>query len=236
MKNILKIITNDFKNFTRYRIIHMTLIVSLIFALAMGFFPDIEPLLYVYLTVFVIPVIMHSITLFIEKEEGKLMPEQFKNPKIGEIISGKILSPLLLQLIPLIMYLIVMIFVLNVNFNLLLFSLAYLVGALIHILIGFSITILSRTHLHMMLLYVGYIAIFSFIPFISLMGLIPTSIEFLFVFSPGYLVGIIIENITFTYLFSPLYLVIIACILIIIYIVALILFIISPFYKKQINN
>jgi hypothetical protein len=236
MKNILKIITHDFKNYAKYRIIHMTLIVSVIFALAMGFFPDIEPLLYVYLTIFVIPVIMHSITLFIEKEEDNLIPENFKTSKTGEIISGKVLSSLLLQLIPLFLYLIVMIFVLNVNFNLLLFSLAYLIGVLIHILIGFSITIISKNHLHMMLLYVGYIAIFSFLPFISLMGLIPTSIEFLFIFSPGYLVGILIENITFTYLFSPLYLIIISCTLIIIYIVALILFIISPFYKKQINN
>ena len=236
MNNILRIITHDFKNFAKYHIIHMTLIVSLIFALAMGFFPEIEPLLYVYLTVFVIPVIMNSITLFIEKEDDNLIPEHLKTSKIREIISGKVLSSLLLQLIPLILYLIVMAFVLNVNFNLLLFSLAYLVGVLIHILIGFSITILSKSHLHMMSLYIGYIAIFSFLPFISLMGLIPNSIEFLFIFSPGYLVGIIIENITFTYLFSPLYLVIIACILLIVYIVMLILFIISPFYKKQINN
>lgn len=236
MKNILKIIIHDFKNFAKYRIVHMTLIVSVVFALAMGFFPEVEPLLYVYLTLFVIPVIMHSITLFIEKEEGNLIPEHVNTPKTGEIIFGKVLSSFLLQLIPLILYLIVMIFVLNVNFNLFLFSFAYLVGVSIHILIGFSITILSKSHLNMMLLYVGYIAIFSFLPFISLMGLIPTSIEFLFIFSPGYLVGIIIENITFTYLFSPLYLVILSCTLIIVYIVMLILFIISPFYKKQINN
>jgi len=238
MMNFIKIIKNDFINFTKYRIIHMTIIVSLVFALAMGFFPAIEPLLFVYISIFVLPVITHSITLFIENEESTILPYSIQKYKLCEIIPAKITSSLLMQLIPLVFYLFVMIFVLNVNTIslLLLFILTYIVGLILHIIIGFSITILSKSHKSMVLMYVGYIVLFSFIPFLNLMYLIPDSISYLFIFSPGYLLSVLFSNITFGYLFSDLFLVILASVLIIIYSALLLFLLIKPYYKKLLSE
>jgi hypothetical protein len=238
MMNFIKIVKNDFINFTKYRIIHMTIIVSLVFALAMGFFPTIEPLLFVYISIFVLPVITHSITLFIENEENTVLPYSLEKNKICEIIPAKITSSLLMQFIPFVFYLFVMIFVLNVNnvFLLLLFILTYILGLIIHIIIGFSITILAKSHKAMVLMYAGYIILFSFIPFLNLMYLIPDSISYLFIFSPGYLLSILFSNITFGYLFSDLFLVILSSILLIVYSLLLIYLIIKPYYKKLLSR
>ncbi|MGD9761688.1 MAG: hypothetical protein AB7U52_04620 [Candidatus Izemoplasmatales bacterium] len=236
MKNYLKIIRNDFINFNKYRILHMTVIVSLVFALAMGFFPTIEPLLFVYISIFVLPIIIHSITLFIENEENAVLPYSLTKNKLHEIILAKISSSLLMQLIPLVFYLIVIVFVLNVNFSILLFILTYVVGVTLHIIIGFSITILAKNYQAMVIMYVGYIILFSFVAFINLMNLIPDSISYLFIFSPGYLVSVLFSNITFGYLYSSLLLIILSASLLLIYTGLLLFLLVKPYYKKLLNE
>ena len=90
MKFITKIIKNDFINFAKYRILYMTIIVSGLFALAMGFFPNIDPLLFVYVSIFILPVITHSIVLFIEREENSVLPISLVETKPIKIISTKV--------------------------------------------------------------------------------------------------------------------------------------------------
>jgi len=230
MKNIFKIFKNDFKNYTKYRILHMIVIVSILFSLAMGILPQIEPLLFVYLSIFIIPVITHSITTFVEREENE--HNALKSYCLRDVIAGKLIAALALQLISLILYLIVMYFVLNMHFNLVLFLSAYILGLLVHIVIGTSITIITKTDIKMSVFYCIYIVIFSLIPFIYLMNLVPESLTYLFIFSPAYLSSVLIENIVFGYLFSDLLLIIIACLFQIFVLVGLICFIIKPYYKN----
>jgi len=142
MKNIIKIFKNDFKNYAEYRILHMIVIVSILFGLAMGFFSQIEPLLFIYLSLFIIPVITHSIITFVDKEVNN--EEISKTYNTTEIIIGKLFAALVLQLISLVVYLFIIYFVLNMHLSLILFLLAYILGLLVHIVIGISITIISK--------------------------------------------------------------------------------------------
>lgn len=232
MKSFILNIKNDFNNFIKYRIFHMIIIVSLVFALAMGIFPRIDPALFIYISIFIIPIITHAITLFIEKEEDTLLSEESCEICYFKVILTKTLSALLLQIIPLVFYLIVFIFVLNVNFNLWLFTLVYLIATIIHILIGFAITLIAKSYISMVLIYAAFIVFISFIPFLFLMNFIPESLLYLFIFSPGFLFSILFDNIIFGYLYSDVLLLILAIILPLVYGGLIFFFILKPYYKN----
>jgi hypothetical protein len=236
MKNFKEVFKNDWKNLYKYRIFHMIIIVSVIFALAMGFFPEINPLLFIYLSLFIIPVISHSITLFIEQEEDTLFPVSREKRRIYQVLPAKLLSAISLQLIPLLFYILIFIFVLHVNFSIILFILTYILSLSLHMVIAYSITIIAKSHISMSLSYIGYIIIFSLIPFIYLMNLMPEGLDYLFIFSPAYLAHVLFDNITFGYLFSDKLLIILAALLQVIILSILVLFVIVPYYRKDLNK
>ena len=236
MKNFKAVFRNDWCNLFKYRIFHMIIIVSIIFALAMGFFPEINPLLFVYLSLFIIPVIIHSITLFIEQEEDTLFPISEEKRRIYQVLPAKLLSAITLQLIPLFLYILIFIFVLHVNFSIILFVLNYVLSISLHMIIAFSITILAKSHISMSLSYIVYIIIFSLIPFIYLMNLLPEGLDYVFIFSPAYLAHVLFDNITFGYLFSDKLLIILAIFLQVIIACILILLVIVPYYRKDLNK
>jgi hypothetical protein len=132
----------------------------------------------------------------------------------------------------LVLYLIVIGFVLQADISYILFILVYLLSIFIHILIGQSITILANNHVKMMLMYIGYIIIFSLLPFLALMNVITVNLSYFFMYSPALLTHILLTNITLgTTYFSNLQ-VILSVILLVLMSIALIIFIIKPFYKK----
>lgn len=236
MKKVMEICKNDLKNYINYRMFHMILIVSVVFALAMGFFDQMNYLLFIYISIFIFPVIMHSIMLFIEREENTYLPKSLCNSKLYEVIIAKYLSSLILNLIPFILYSVILFFVLNANFSFFLFLLVYILGLLVHIAIGYGIAILSKNHIKMLAMYVAYIVICSFVPFISLMNYIPDKLDYFFIFSPAYLSAILLENVSFGYLFSDVLLIIISVVLQVAVVVALLWFAIIPFYKEHVSK
>lgn len=236
MKNFKAVFKNDWVNLYKYRIFQMIIIVSIIFALAMGFFPEINPLLFIYLSLFIIPVISHSITLFIEQEEDTLFPISEEKRRIYQVLPAKLLSAISLQLIPLLFYILIFIFVLNVNFSIILFILTYILSISLHMIIAFAITIMAKSHKLISLTYIGYIIIFSLIPFIYLMNLMPEGLDYVFVFSPAYLAHVLFDNITFGYLFSDKFLIILAVLLQVIVLTILTLLVIVPYYRKDLNK
>ena len=116
----------------------------------MAFFPQINPLILVYITVFILPVVILSISIYIESEEERLFPLAVCDCSSIEIILAKLVSALLMLLIPLVLYIIVMFTVLHMNYSVLLFILVYLLSATVHILIGFVLAITSKSS-HIML-------------------------------------------------------------------------------------
>lgn len=232
MKNLIKIYKNDLTNFISYRILHMVVILSVLFGLTMGIFVNIEPLIFVYITVFVFPVITFSISFFIEREENTILPILTCECKPVEIIGAKVLSATTLQIVPLIIFTFIMKVILNMNFNIILFLLVFFVGIILHILIGLSLAMISNSNFAMSLSYITYIIVFSIVPFLSLSNAVPESMQYFLVISPAFLSGVLFENIILGYLYSEPLLVILSATLQVIYILVLVFLVIRPFFKR----
>jgi len=231
MKNFGSILINDFKNFKKYNILQIVLMLSVLFASIMAFFTQINPLLLIYVTVFILPVVTFAISMFIEAEERTVLPLAVCECSTYEIILSKIVSSLVLLLIPFILYTLVMVFVLHMTYSIILFLLIYILSAVMHIIIGLVLAIISKSSSLMSMSYVGYIVIFSLMPIFYSQGLIPTFFQYVLIVSPAYLSGVLFEEIIYGYIFSPDWLLIIAVLLQIFYMVALSFFVARPYFK-----
>jgi hypothetical protein len=198
----------------------------------MAFFPQINPLLLVYITVFILPVIILSISIYIESEEQTLFPLAICDCSTLEIILAKVLSALMILLIPMILYIIIMYTVLHMNFSIILFILIYLLSAIIHIIIGIVLAIISKSSQIMSISYVGYIVIFSVMPIFYQQGLIPDFFQYILIVSPAYLSGIVFEQIIVGYIHVADWLLVIAILLQLIYIGVFTMFVIRPYFKS----
>ncbi|MCK4551829.1 MAG: hypothetical protein KAU02_02845 [Tenericutes bacterium] len=232
MKNFLQILRNDFRNYLKYKILQIILVISFLFSAIMAFFPQIDSLILVYITVFVVPVVIFSTTIFIESEEKTLFPLALGKCSAFTIIVSKILSSLILLLIPLIFYLIVMISILNMNFSILLFVLVYILSAIMHITIGIVLAVNSKSTSIMSVSYIAYIVIFSVMPIFYSQGLVPDAFQYVLIVSPAYLSGVLFPEIILGYAFSPEWLIVIAVVLQIVYILLLTYFVARPYFKS----
>lgn len=232
MESFIRILKNDFNNFIKYKILQIILVLSFLFASIMAFFPRIDPLIFVYITVFIIPVVTFSISIFIENEERTLFPLALGKSSSFTIIITKLLSSLILLMIPFILYTIVMIFILNMSYNILLFVSVYLLSAIMHITIGIVLAISSKTTSIMSISYVAYIVIFSVMPIFYSEGLIPEFFQYVLIVSPAYLSGVLFQEVIFGYAFSPIWLISLSVILQFVYIFLLLFFVARPYFKS----
>ena len=232
MKDIILIIKNDFKNHSKLNILKVLIILSILFASLMAFFPNINPLLFVYITVFVLPVIIYSLNIYIEIEEKRFIPETMQKSNIINFILAKISSNFILLLIPLVLYVSVMAIVLHMSFNILFFILIYILSGLMHIIIALVLAIISKSVSIISISYIGYIVIFALIPLFYSEGLIPNIFKYILIISPAYLSGILFEEVIYGYSFSPVWLIILAVLLQILYIIGLIFYVAKPYFES----
>jgi ABC-type Na+ efflux pump permease subunit len=232
LNRFIQIVKNDFKNYLRYSVLQTVLIISVLFSVTMAFFPQINPLILVYITVFIIPVIILSISIYIENEEKTLFPLAMCECSSLEIILAKLVSSLLMLLIPMVLYIIIMFTVLHMNFSIILFILIYLLSAITHIIIGIVLAIISKSSHIMSISYIGYIVIFSVMPIFYQEGLIPEFFQYILIVSPAYLSGILFEQIIIGYIHTADWLIIIAVLLQFVYIGVFTMFVIRPYFKS----
>lgn len=232
MTNFLTILKNDFNNYLKYNILQIVIAISIVFAGAMAFIPGINALIFIYITVFILPVIVFSISIFIEKEERTLIPLAVSKCSSIELIIPKLVSALILLLVPYILYSLVMAFVLHMSINILLFFLIYVLGATMHIIVGIVLAMISKSTQIMSITYIGYIVLFSLIPFFYADNLIPQVFQYMLVISPAYLSGVLFQEIYYGYAFSSTLLIVLSIILQFVYIGVLTIFAVRPYFKS----
>ena len=198
----------------------------------MAFVPAIDPLLFIYITVFILPVIIFATSVYIEYEERTLLPLAVCDCSSFEIILAKVTSALILLLIPFILYTLVMLFVLHMSYSVILFLLVYLLSAVVHMVIGVVLAITSKSTSIMSIGYIAYIVVFSVTPIFYSSGLIPQFFQYVLIISPAYLSGVLFQEIIFDYAFSSVWLITISILLPIVYIVVLSRFVIRPYFKS----
>jgi len=232
MKKFIEIVKSDFRYYYKFGIIQTVVILSVLFAGLMAFFAQIDVLIIIYITVFVLPVIIFAISFFLESEEKSLLPLAICDCPSMVPILAKMTSAILLLLIPFILDSLVMTFILNIDFNVFLFLLVYLLAVIMHVTIGTVLAIISKSNSIMSASYIAYIVIFSLIPIFYTQGLIPVAFQYVMVISPAYLSGILFQEIYFGYAYSPEWLIVLAIVLQFIYIFGLTYFIIRPYFKS----
>jgi len=232
LKRFGGIIKNDFKNFRQYNILQTVVIISILFALSMVFIPSIEPLLFVYVTVFILPVILLSVSIYIENEEKTLFPLAMADCNCQEIILAKMTSAIIMMFIPFILYIIIMYAVLGMTFNFIMFFLVYFLASLIHIVVGIVLAIISKSSQIMGASYIAYIVIFSVMPIFYSESLIPTFFQYVLIVSPAYLSGLLFQEVMFVFSNVSTILVVLAIVLQIAYIGLLTYFVIRPYFKS----
>jgi ABC-type Na+ efflux pump permease subunit len=232
MSNFKCFFVNDLKKLVEYRILHLMIVLTLLFSATMAFVPSINPSNIIYVSIFIVPVILFSISMYIEKEENTLLPLLYSPCKTITIVFSKIASALVMSAIPIFAYSLVLGLVLKIDINYFYFVLAYFLGVALHIIIGLSLSIISKSSKILSTNYIVYIVVFSVIPIFYNNGLIPLNFQYFLVISPAFLSGLLIDNILVGVAFSSAWWIFLTIILQIIYIIVLTAFVIVPYFKS----
>lgn len=236
MKKMLALLENDLRRFYHYRILQIVGVISFLFAAILAFFPDFNASNIFYVTVFILPVIVFSFSLKADIVEGHVLPcdKPECDPKL--LLISKILSALLLQLVPIIMYILVLELYLKIDIAYVSLFFAYILSATLHIIIGLSLSIISKTDKILSFNYIVYILVFCTGPIFLSNGLIPIRFQYYLLFSPAYLSGILIDNILSGMYYSPVWLILLSLFLQVAYGVLLSFFVIKPFFQAYVNQ
>jgi len=236
MKQLWSMIKNDFKNYRKYHFLSIILLISVLFGFLMAYGRLFPPIIYIYISVFILPVISYSVTLVIAAQQGDLyVSDSDISPHYFAF--GKMLSALIVQLIPLLIYIIVFLLALNYSFNLLAFILIYILSSMMHIMIGLSLSMIAKSSFSLSMSYLVYIIVFSIIPIFYSLGFLESKlINYILIISPAYLSGVIFESIIHQFHAVETWFVYVAVILQLVYIGLLYMFVVKPFIDSYLRH
>ncbi|MFA7144611.1 MAG: hypothetical protein WC088_05040, partial [Candidatus Izemoplasmatales bacterium] len=107
MKDFFKLVGHDIKKMYNYRIIHFVVVLTFMFCMTVWFLPDFGSANFLYLSIFVLPVIIFSISMFIEREEKTFEPLITSETETIKIVMAKILAAVTIEILPFIGYVII---------------------------------------------------------------------------------------------------------------------------------
>jgi len=230
MKNFFKYILNDLKHLYEYRIVLLVTILTFVFAMAMAIFPDLDQSNFIYFNIFILPVIIFSISMFIGREEETLHPVIAGTLKPNWVVFAKIIAATIVELIPIVAFTIVMRYT-GFETNYFLLFLTYLLGVVVHIIIALSLAIISRKSSTLTLNYLVYILVFSASAILYSNGLIPLNAQYVMIISPAFLSAVLVDNILASSSYSESWLLLSAVFLQFVYAIILVWFVIRPYFK-----
>ncbi|NLZ61986.1 MAG: hypothetical protein GX904_04225 [Acholeplasmataceae bacterium] len=236
MKNYWLLLKADLKRLYQMRVFMLVVIVSFVLGVATGLFPFLNPANALYVSVFILPVLIFSFSLQFEINNQEGLPKTDRPISAAVFLLSKITSAVLIQLIPLLFIIIALVFIRGHKANYPALVGVYLLGILNHIVIGLSLSIISKSYRILPLSYLVYLLVFCVPPIFFSNGLLPLKLQYFLVFSPAYLSGVLIDNLLAANIYSPLWLLLLSVFLQIAYTVLLSLFVINPFFKAYISK
>jgi len=233
MKQFLRLLNNDLKRLYEYGIVLFVSILTFVFAMAMAVFPEMDKSNIIYFNIFVLPVIVFSISMFISREENTILPLVMGSVKPIVVVFAKIISAIIVELIPIIAFIIIFRFTKFETDYFLLF-LVYLLGVTLHIIIALALVIISRTSSALSISYLTYILVFSATAILYSNGLIPLSAQPFLLISPAFMSAVLVDNILAISVYSETWLILLSIILQFVFGFALVWFVIKPYFKTYI--
>lgn len=238
LKDFLVLVWDDIKRLNTYNIILFVGVLSFLFTMFILFLPIFDSTNFLYISIFVLPVIIFSISMFIEREENTILPLITSSVSGLKIVMVKVVAAVVIELIPFFAFVLAMLigrdsnFQNDVNINYFSLLLVYIMGVIVHIIIGLSLSIIAKTSAILSLSYITYIIVFSLLPILYSNGIIPHSFQYYLIVSPAFLSGVLIDYIVSDALNPEIWLIVTSVILQIVYTVVLIRFVINPFFKQ----
>jgi len=237
MKHFCQLVWDDLKRLYAYRILYFILILTFLFGMSMIFFPAFGLTNFLYVATFILPVIIFSISLFIEREEKSISRLISPTTPTLLIISSKITAALVLEMIPFVGFVVASL-MLNRSFSndigIQYFPLffAYTLGVVVHIIVGLSLSIIAKSSRILSLSYIAYIIVFSITPILYSNGIIPEGFQYFLIISPAFLSGVLLDTIISDALDPETWLILLSIFLQILYSGVLVWFVIRPFFKQ----
>jgi ABC-type Na+ efflux pump permease subunit len=237
MKHFFRLVWEDLKRFYSYRILHFILVLTFLFGMSMIFFPAFGLTNFLYVATFILPVIIFSISLFIEREEKSVSRLVSSSTGTLKIIFAKIFAALGLELIPFIGFVIGSLvlghsFSNDIGIDYVALFFAYVLGVLVHIIVGLSLSIIAKSSRILSLSYITYIIVFSIAPILYSNGIIPEGFQYFLIISPAFLSGVLLDTIISDALNPEIWLLWLSVGLQIVYAGVLVTFVIRPFFKQ----
>ncbi len=236
MKVFFRLVWDDLKRLFRYRIIYFVMALTFLFGMSMIFFPGFSTN-FLYISLFILPVIIFSISLFIEREEGTVSHLISPSTPTLTVVATKILSATIVELIPFVGFVIGSllrkdVFSNDIEISYFLLFLAYVLGVILHIVVGLSLSIIAKSSRILSLSYLAYIVVFSISPILYSNGIIPEGAQYWLIISPAFLSGVLIDTILSQALSPQIWLLILSVGLQIGYTVLLIGVVVVPYFKQ----
>lgn len=236
MKKFLELVWQDLKRLYQYRIVFFVLALTFLFGMSVIFFPGFAPN-FLYISIFILPVIIFSISLFIEREERTVGELIAPNTPTLLVVATKVVAATLLEMIPFLGFVVASLlhrspFSNGVEIDYFLLFLSYLLGVVVHIIIGLSLSIIAKKSSILSLSYIGYIVVFSISPILYSNGIIPEGFQYWLIISPAFLSGVLIDTILLDSLNPEVWLLVLSVGLQVVYAGILVNFVIRPFFKQ----
>jgi hypothetical protein len=224
---------NDVKRLFEYQVLQITLVLSLVFALMMGLLPQIDVIHFVALSVFIVPVIMLSISAFLRKDDECDVEPFTTNKRAAYWLGVHVSSALVIETIPFVLYSIVLILFRTTVFSFGLYFLTYFSGAILHVLIAFYLAMTAKNPRQLAYGYIVYVLVFSITPILYTNGIIPYAFQYWMLISPAYVSGLLIDNVLTGVQFSSDWLIFLAAVLQTALIGILSIFALIPLYRRH---
>ena len=198
LNKIFKMFVEDVKRLKKYNILQISLALAFVYGILIYFTSAEEaeaivPLL-VFVDVTMMSIIMLGASLFFEKQEGSLKSMMVSPVSLAEVIIVKTMSAVLLSLITGVVLSAVAIIAHGAAINVGLLLLYAILGATVHIMIGFAMVIISRDFNALLINYVIYVFIFTLPALFFSLGIIPESVDYLLYISPSYVAQLLINT------------------------------------------
>jgi fluoroquinolone transport system permease protein len=201
MKNIIRLLNGEIKRLLKYKILFVSLFVSVIWVLIIAFSEKEEILGFIPVMIGadagMMSIIYLAASFYLEKQEGTLK-SLFVLPVRGEmVLIAKIIASALMALLSALFVVITMIFVHKYEINIALLFIYILIIVFNHTAIGYLITLNCRDFGQMIGMYAAY-AIVLYLPTILFsLGIIPEKYNPLLMLSPSHSAQVLLNSVFF---------------------------------------
>ncbi len=198
LNNILKMFVEDVKRLKKYNILQISVGLAVLYGILIYFTSaqeatQIVPLL-VFVDVTMMSIIMLGASLFFEKQDGSLKSVMVSPVSLMEVIIVKVMSAVLISLITGVILSTVAIIVHGAAINVVLLLIYAILGAMVHVMLGFVLVIISKDFNTLLINYVIYVMVFTLPALLFAVNVIPTSYDWLLYISPSYIAQMLINT------------------------------------------